>query len=246
MRSLLNSLLVSVCCLCFIAFAPMTALADDLNETALLGEGGSVQLHITKECITDPEDIKPGAVVTYRVVAGATSEDLAFVFDPVIYDKLGSGLTLTSIDDLNVEGNIFSVNASESGNGFTMQLSDGVDPGFATEAGDCTFTYKAIVSDTAKAGDEIPNTITFEAYTDDLDNPDVVSCTETITVAGDTVPGGDEPGDVDSDDVTGDDTDNPSDNAKDAEHANLSNHSPDCGDHSLDILKIFCPILWIL
>lgn len=212
----------------------MTALADDLNETALLGEGGSVQLHITKECITDPEKIKPGAEVTYRVVAGATSEDLALVFDPVIYDELGSGLTLTSIDDLNVEGNIFTVAANESGNGFTMQLSDGVDPGFATEAGDCTFTYKAIVSDTAKAGDEIPNTITFEAYTDDLDNPDVVSCTETITVAGETEPGGDEPGDVDSD------------NAKDAEHADLSNHSPDCGDHSLDVLKIFCPILWLL
>ena len=106
---------------------------------------------------------------------------------------------------------------------------------FETEDGACTIIYKATVADNAKAGSTLTNTATFTGM--DMDDSLSDSATASITVVGG--------GGGDDEDVDGDGDGSDGDKDKATKKSGLD-HSPDCGDHSLDILMIFCPILWVL
>lgn len=129
--------------------------------------------------------------------------------------------------------------------------------GYSAHDDPCVITCTAIVSEDAKAGDTLTNTVTIEAITDIEDPDSIVSVSDTavITVAGDEDEEEDGDEDIDDgDDIDADDGDadmnNDMNKAPDKDTAadedeNLD-HSPECGDDSLDVLKIFCPILWII
>lgn len=224
MRRLLNSLLVFVVCFSMLTIMPVLAFAE--------GEEGYVVLHIEKQCLTDPEDITPGAEVTYQLTCWATAAESEPVSFPVISDQMGDGLTLTDPEDIVVYGDTFEGDAVAAGDGFTMDIYDDGEPGFMTDEGQIVITYFAVVPEDAKAGDTLTNTATFGA--DDLQS---VTDTETITVV-DEEDGDDGDDDEDIDDGDDDNKDDHGDLIDSDGGAGKGgmDYSPDTGDHFLYFL----------
>lgn len=270
MRRLLNSFLVSAVCLCLLAVVPAIAYGDDLNDATdkapgaqaakLMGtEDGDVQLHIEKTCTTDPADIKAGAELEYQLTVWAEDktalpggQDLTTTF---VEDTLGSGLTLTSADDVIISGGSFKGSVTASGDGFRADIwTDNWDDDWSinTDDGQCIITYRATLTADAKAGDTFINTASFGAF-----GFEDVTATETVTVAGEPPvnppeeqqaddPPADNP--VNPDDSNIDNTDNidKADNADNADKAVAEDYSPPTGDSFLETLLKLFPFLRIL